>query len=244
VTPTPLLDEVIEAHGGKQRWQTVTGLSVDVSAGGLAVTSKFQRSGLRDLRAEVSSVEQRLVFRPYPRPGHRGVFDLGTVRVETDEGLLIHQRLNPRSDLGNLRHVLWWDHLDLLYFGGSALWTYLATPYIFATPGFKVAALDPWAERDEIWRPLAVTFPAELHTHSRQQVFYFGKDGLLRRMDYTAEEFGGWAKSVHYCYDYRDFGGYLTATRRRVYIRRSDNRSRRHPLLLWIDIRDVAISAK
>jgi len=88
-----------------------------------------------------------------------------------------------------------------------------------------------------------VTFPTELHTHSRQQVFYFGADGLLRRQDYTAEEFGDRANSAHYCFDHREFGGLVFPTRRRVFLRRPDNRPRRRPLLVWIDIQAVDLGA-
>ena len=163
MSATSLLDEVIEAHGGAERWQTVSELSVDVSAGGFAVASKFQRRGLLDLVARVSTDLQHVVLAPYPSRGQRGVFDRGAVRIETDNGTLVRQRLDPRAELSSPRHLLWWDHLDLLYFGGSALWTYFTSPFIFASPRFQVQALDPWPEQGEIWRPLEVTFPAELH---------------------------------------------------------------------------------
>jgi hypothetical protein len=242
MTRSPLLDEVIAAHGGNDRWRTWTQLSLNVGAGGLAVASKFQSSGLRRRHVEVSTDHQKVIFKDYPTRGHRGVFDRGVVRIETDDGRSIQQRVDARGEFGNLRHLLWWDHLDLLYFGASSLWTYLVTPFIFATPGFEVVTLDPWAERNQIWRPLAVTFPADLHTHSRRQIFYFGENALLRRQDYTAEEFGKWAQSAQYCYAYRDFDGLLVPTRRRVHLRRHDNRSRAHPILIWIDIYSVEIS--
>ena len=244
MTAASLLDEVIDAHGGADRWQTVSDLSIDVSAGGLAVAAKFQRRGLRDLVARVSTDVQRVVLAPYPSPGHRGVFDRGAVRIEADDGSLAAQRLDPRAELARPRRLLWWDHLDLLYFAGSALWTYMTSPFIFASPRFEVQALDPWPERGEIWRPLEVTFPAELHTHSHKQVFYFGPDGLIRRQDYTAEEFGTWARSAQYCDAHRDFNGLVVPTRRRVFLRRADNRSRPHPLLIWIAVRDVSISTQ
>ena len=244
MTAASLLEEVISAHGGADRWQTMSELSIDVSAGGLAVASKFQRRGLRDLVARVSTDSQRVVLAPYPSRGHRGVFDRGAVRIEADNGSVVRQRLDPRAELGSPRRLLWWDHLDLLYFAGSSLWTYMTSPFIFAAPGFEVQALDLWSERGEIWRPLAVTFPAELHTHSQKQVFYFGPDGLIRRQDYTAEEFGTWARSAHYGDAHRDFNGLVMPTRRRVFLRRADNRSRRHPVLIWIVLRDVSISGQ
>src|SRR5215469_18822381 len=190
-----LLAEVIKAHGGRESWQASPELVVQVSAGGLAVAAKLQRTGLQNLEARVATDRQRIVFTPYPRRGQRGVFESGAVRIEAADGSVIHERSQPRDDLGSPRRLLWWDHLDLLYFGASSLWTYMATPFIFAEKGFDVSARDPWTEHGQVWRRFAVTFPAEVHTHSRQQVYYVSDDGLIRRHDYIAEEFGTWAKS-------------------------------------------------
>ena len=238
-----LLEQVITAHGGLERWQSAGELAVQHSSGGLAFAAKFQGRTLSKRLARVSTDLQRTVLTPYPGPGRRGVFERGAVRIETDGGRLLAQRLDPRSDLHSLRRRLWWDKLDLLYFTGSALWNYMATPFIFATPGFELQELEPWEEGGEVWRRLAVTFPAELHTHSRQQVFYFSADGLLRRLDYTAEEFGEGAKAAHNCFDHREFGGLVFPTRRRVFPRGPDNRPRRRPLLVWIDIQAVDVGA-
>src|SRR5262249_4181331 len=157
---TQLLSEVIAAHGGRERWRASRELSVKVSAGGLALASKFQRKGLLDLDAQVSTDHQSTVFTPYPRRGYRGVFERGAVGIESADGRAVRSRSDPRVALRRPRQLLWWDQLDLLYFGASALWTYMAIPFIFTDPGFKVRAGDPWAERGEVWRTLAVTFPA------------------------------------------------------------------------------------
>ena len=235
-----LLAEVIEAHGGRQSWQASPELVVQVNAGGFAVAAKSQRSGLRNLEARITTDRQRVVFSPYPRLGHRGVFESGAVRIEAADGSVIHERSQPRDDLGSPRRLLWWDHLDLLYFGAASLWTYMATPFIFTETGFDVAACGQWAEHGQVWRRLAVTFPPGVHTHSRQQVYYVGDDGLIRRHDYTAEEFGTWAKSAHYWFDHVAFDGLIVPRKRRVLLRRSGERSLSHPLLVWIDVYDVS----
>ena len=234
-----LVSEAIAAHGGHERWHASPELEVRVSADGLALAAKFQRRGLCDLEARVSTEYQRTVFTPYPRRGYRGILERGAVRIESLDGKTIRSRSDPRAALRSPRRLLWWDDLDALYFGASALWAYLATPFVFTDPGFHVRAGDPWEERGERWRTLAVTFPAEIHTHSREQLFYVGDDGLIRRHDYTAEEFGQWAKSAHYWLDHHDFAGLVVPRKRRVFPRRKDQRSRRHPLLVWIDVNAV-----
>jgi hypothetical protein len=235
-----LLSEAIAAHGGHERWHASRELDVSVSADGLALAAKLQRRGLLDLEARVSTEYQHTVFAPYPCRGYRGIFERGAVRIESLDGTTVRSRTDQRAALRRPRHLLWWDDLDALYFGASALWTYLAIPFVFTEPGFHVRAGDPWEERGEQWRKLAVTFPAEIHTHSREQLFYVGDDGLIRRHDYTAEEFGQWAKSAHYWLDPHDFAGLVLPRKRRVFPRRKDHRSRRHPLLVWIDITAVS----
>lgn len=235
---TSLLDTVLKAHGTLERWQRAGDLTVQLSSGGFAFAAKFQGRTRKD-PAQISVDPQRIVFTQYPGPGRRGVFDRGAVRIETDAGRVLSQRPDALAAFNSPRHLLWWDKLDLLYFSASAVWTYFVTPFIFTTPGFEPHEVEPWQERGEIWRRLAVTFPPELHTHSREQVFYFDADGLLRRQDYTAEVFGGWAKAAHYCFDHREFDGLVFPTRRRVFIRGADNRPRRHPVLVWIDVHSV-----
>jgi len=236
-----LLQRVLEAHGGLERWQRVGELAVHHRSGGVAFAAKLQGRTLAPRVARISTRAQHAVFDPYP-PGAYGVFDQGAVSIETDRGERIAHRLDPRSQLHKPRHTLWWDKLDLLYFIGSALWNYLSAPFVFTSPGFELRRLEPWTEGSEVWSRLAVTFPAELHTHSRTQVFYFDAGGLLRRLDYTAEEFGQWAVAAHYCSEHREFGGLKFPTRRRVFLRRRDGRPRPYPLLIWIDIEAVDIA--
>ena len=238
-----LVSEAIAAHGGRERWRASREFVLDVSAGGLAVASKFQPRGLRDLQAQISTDDQRVVFSPYPRSGCRGVYERGAVRIESDDGRVVGERADAGRHLRSARHILWWDRLDLLYFGASALWTYLAVPFIFAEPNVQVEAGEPWSEADQVWRTLNVTFPAEIHTHSRRQVFYIGEDGLVRRHDYTAEEFGTWAKSAHYWNELHDFDGLVIPKQRRVFPRRANNRPRGRPVLIWVDTSDLRSSA-
>jgi hypothetical protein len=121
------------------------------------------------------------------------------------------------------------------------MWTYVSTPFVFARQDYALRELEPWQEGGQSWRRLAVTFPDGVHTHSREQVFYIDADGLIRRHDYTAEPFGGWAKAVHYCLEHRTFDGLVVPTRRRVYPRRRDNRPRSGPLLVWVEAGDVSV---
>jgi hypothetical protein len=235
-----LLEQAISAQGGRSVWESAEEIRVGLSAGGLAFGSKLQGRAVRNVQASVSTSGQHVVFAPYPRPGQRGILLAdGTVRIETDAGEVLESRAHAREAFAGLRHKLWWDRLDMLYFGTQALWTYMSAPFVFAREGYAVRELEPWTEGAERWRRLAVTFPEHVHTHSREQVFHFDGDGLLRRHDYTAEPIGGWATAAHYCEEHRTFDGLVVATHRRVYPRRRDNRRRVGPLLVWIELAEA-----
>jgi hypothetical protein len=235
-----LAEEAIAGHGGLTAWQRAQEIAVQVSSGGFAFASKLQGHAVRGVEARVSTSGQRVVFESYPAGGQRGILEAdGSVRLET-AGAVSAARENPRAGFGDVRHRLWWDRLDILYFGTYAIWTYISTPFVFLSEGYDLRELDPWDERGETWRRLGVTFPEEVHTHSREQIFYIDEMGLIRRHDYTAEPFGGWAKAAHYCFDHRSFDGLLLPTRRLVYPRRADNRPRSRPRLVWIEISEPA----
>ncbi len=237
-----IVEQAIAAHGGLDLWESAGEVSVQVSSGGLAFASKLQGRAVRDVEARVAVRGQHVIFTPYPEPGQRGVLgEDGGVRIETDEGELVEARDHARSAFGDLRHKLWWDRLDILYFATYAIWTYVSTPFVFAREGYQVVELDPWLEGAEPWRRLAVTFPDHIHTHSREQVFYIDRDGLIRRHDYTAEPIGGWARAAHFCTDHRSFEGLVVPTRRRVYPRKANNRPRAGPLLVWIEVPQATV---
>lgn len=241
---TDLVEQAVAAHGGLELWTSATEVSVHISSGGLAFASKLQGHAVRDVEARISTRGQHVTLAPYPAPGQCGVLDQdGTVRIETEEGELVEARENARDRFGDLRHKLWWDGLDILYFATYAIWTYVSTPFVFMREDYQVVELDPWVENGEPWSRLAVTFPEHVHTHSRDQVFYIDATGLICRHDYTAEPIGGWAKAAHYCRDHRSFDGLVVPTRRRVYPRKPNNQRRSAPLLVWIEVAHAAVQS-
>jgi hypothetical protein len=236
-----LAEHAIAAHGGMTAWEQVGEIVVQISSGGFAFASKLQGHAVRGVKTRVATSGQHVVFEGYPADGQRGILEAdGSVRIETAACAVTAARENARAAFGDLRHRLWWDRLDILYFGTYAIWTYVSTPFVFLREGYELRELAPWDERGERWRRLAVRFPERVHTHSREQVFYIDEAGLIRRHDYTAEPFGGWAKAAHYCFDHRRFDGLLLPTRRLVYPRRADNRPRSRPRLVWIEVSEAA----
>jgi hypothetical protein len=238
-----LLDEVVAAHGGIERWQAVTALTAHGRFGGL-LRARFPGNRMAEVTVRVQSAQQHAVFYGFPQDNQRVVFDRGDVRIETRDGELIKSRRNARAafaGLGSLRRYLRWDALDAAYFAGYAWWNYLLSPMLLTREGVTIAEGDTWLESGEQWRRLEVSFPPDIHTHSPRQTFYIDGAGLIRRHDYVAEPIGSWARAAHYCTDHRRFAGLVFPTRRRVRPRGPGGRSLPHPVLVALDIDQIEI---
>jgi hypothetical protein len=243
---SPLLDEVLEAHGGLERWRAARSLKAQVRSGGLLLRTRVSGNKLAAYAGTMTIAEPHFVLDPFPNEGHRGVYELGTARIETVSGELTASRDDPRTafaGLSGLRRNLRWDPLDATYFAGYAMWNYLTTPLLLTRDGMRVQEGEPWREADEEWRRLEVDFPPDVDTHSAHQTFYVDGSGLIRRHDYTAEVVGGWANAAHYCDRHREFDGLVFPTRRRVLPRGLRNRSLPGPTLVWIEIDEVSVAS-
>ena len=197
VAGMPLLDEVLAAHGGADALDGVEEMVVEARVGGLA----FSSHGLpptNALKARVDPHRPHVAFDDFLRVGRAATFTPDRVTVGEQS------RDDPRARLGTLR--LRWDHLDMAYFCGYATWNYATTPWL----------LTRVHTRELPGRRLRATFPRDIPTHSRVQTFHFDAQGLLTRLDYTAEVFGRWARGSHVCSEHRRFGPIVTPTRRRV----------------------------
>jgi len=236
-----LLNKAVEAHGGLKRWQTIKKIEARIRCGGAALPLRFKFGTFKSYRALISTAEPNIVFFPFAGKGKRGIFSGNTVRIESESGRVLAERSNAKAAFKTFRHKFYWDHLDALYFGGYAIWNYFTVPFLFLQEGFEIQEIGPWEENGQTWRRLRVFFPPHIPTHSREQVFYFNSDGVLMRLDYTAEVFGRWAKAVHYCRDYRNYSGLLVPTRRQVLPRKSDGHPRNFPTLVWIEVEEVAL---
>lgn len=241
-----LLEEALEAHGGRERWAAASRISARIRAGGLLVRTRFPGGGRSEYRIEAEVGAPRAVAAPFPGPGRRGVFDHGRVRIETDAGEPIESRADPRSRFfgrAGLRRNLRWDALDATYFAGYALWNYLNTPYLLARDDVLTREIGPWQEPGgERWRRLAARFPPDLDTHCAEQAFYFDRRGLLRRHDYVAEVVGGWARAAHMCDGYIEAGGLRFPGRRRVRPRGPGGRALAAPTLVSLAISEIEVS--
>lgn len=231
-----LLDFALASHGGLDRWRAIRTVTATLTSGGALFDLKGYGGGLGAVAATADSTIPRLTFTPFAGAA-RGVFELDRVAVTMADGGE-RWRENPRAAFADVGLETPWDDLHLLYFTGYAMWNYLCTPFLLTWPGFEVAEIEPWNEGAETWRRLRVHFPHDVPTHSAEQVLYFDDEGLLRRLDYTAEVVSA-IPVAHYCYDHQDFSGLVVPTRRRVLRRRDDGTAAPEPVFVEIDIAQV-----
>jgi hypothetical protein len=238
---TELLNKAIEAHGGLNRWRSIQQMVVHIRCGGVALPLRFKFGVFKSYEAHISTIKPHIVFSPFAGNENRGVFQGNTVRIESKDGGVLAERSDPREAFHTLRHKFYWDNLDALFFGGYAIWNYFTVPFLLLREGFEIQEIEPWEENNQTWRRLKVLFPPNIPTHSHEQVFYFNSDGLLMRLDYTAEVFGTWAKAAHYCKGHKNFSGLIIPTHRQVLPRKSDGTSKSFPTLVWIEVDQIVL---
>jgi hypothetical protein len=237
---TDLLDQVLAAHGGLDRWARTRRLRVRAHVTGELWGRRGQPGALRDAHLEIDPHAQRVVFHRFKARGRRAVFEPRRVVIETQDGQVIDERLDPGSAFSGQTATSAWDDLSLAYAAGFDLWHYLTGPFMLTTPGVQVEEAGPWEEAGEQWRRLRAVFPEGLVAHARQQLYAFNHAGLLRRFEYLPER-SGVPANVNYAAGHRHFGGLVIPTRRRMLPLDPDGRARPEPVLMAVDVLDVQV---
>jgi hypothetical protein len=196
---------------------------------------------LDDVHVTASLHQERESHHPFGAPDRRSVFTPERVAIEADQGALVEALGQPRASFAGHTLETPWTTLQLAYFVGTAMWTYLTQPFSFALPGFETTELDRWPEQGEQWRRLHVVWPSYLATHSTEQTLYFGDDGLLRRHDYDVEIMGG-NPAAHYVFDYTQVSGIMLPTKHRVFPRAADGQALDEPLIVSIDLSEIVFA--
>jgi hypothetical protein len=231
----------IEAHGGLERWKRFTTLSVHGINGGVLWGAKGKAGVLDDVTITVDLLTEKVSHWPFGSPDRRSRFEPQRVALENAEGEVVEELLQPRSSFKGHTLETSWSDLQLAYFAGCAMWTYLNTPFLLVRPGVESEELEPWGESGETWRRLKVRFPADIATHSTEQTLYFDQQGLLKRHDYDVEISGGTA-AAHYVSDLKEFSGIVFPTTRRIFPRQPDGQSLPEPLVVSIDLDRFVLS--
>ncbi len=215
-----LINRICTAHGGLDRWKLVESIELELDIFGPILITKFKSPWLSSIVANIFTDKPYVSFHNFPEEGHTGIFDGYDVYIYNSQDRIYSERSYLNDDQLKTKPRLHWDHLDMIYFLGYALWNYSCSPYIFNNRGFDIRQGDDWLNQDgSVLSTLHVRFPRHIPTHCKHQVFYFNQQGLLERSDYTADIISPIAIGSHYCRDYKNVEGLEFATHRTVFPR-------------------------
>jgi hypothetical protein len=235
-----VIDDAVKAHGGLDRWLAVTSLSAPLSIGGSLWADRGHDGVLADAAVFIDPHRQHVEFSGFGPQRLRIWFEPRLVTVRTQDGIEIDRRLDPRASFPRDAAAAW-DNIQVAYFASYATWNYLTLPFLLTTPGVEAAEVEPWPAADPSWRRVRADFgEAPIETHNRVQYYNFDSQNLLVRHDYDADVLGG-APASNQAADYREFGGLLFPTRRRVTARDSDGAAGSGPILVSIDFGDITV---
>jgi hypothetical protein len=85
--------------------------------------------------------------RPFGAADRHSCFTPERVSIETDDGTVLEALDQPRASFAGYALETPWSTLQLAYFVGTAMWTYLTQPFTFTLPGFQTTELEPWDEQ-------------------------------------------------------------------------------------------------
>lgn len=219
-----LLDLAIKAHGGLDRWDKVNSIKVDAAITGAIWLVKGRVDVLKNVIINTETKRERLTM-DFPGQNKQTIFEPHRVVVQTAVGEPITVRNDPKKSFEGQTFETPWDDVDVAYFSGEAMWTYLTIPFVYTRPGFETEEMS---------------FPENVRSHTQTQISCFGPDGLLRRHDYTVDILGG-AKALNYASDYRSIDGIVFPTARRVVAYQGDYQPLGDPVLVAIDMKEIAL---
>ncbi|MCV3768835.1 hypothetical protein [Rhizobium sp. TRM95796] len=236
----PLVQKIIDAHGGLERWKSFSTLTAHLKQGGALWMLKGQAGRLDDTNVTVGLTSEWASHHPFGPEGHVSHFTPGLVQLKDAAGNVVEELSDPRSSFAGHTLETPWSVAQLAYFAGVAMWTYLNMPFLLAAPGVKVEDIGPWQEKGETWTRLKVTFPADVATHSTVQTIYVDANGLLKRHDYDVEIAGN-TPGAHYIDGYTDVQGIKIPALRRIFPRQPDGQAMAEPLVVSVDLSAIRL---
>jgi len=235
---TDLLDYVLDAHGGINRWNRLHSVEGQFSIGGAIWTFKGVPDALKDVTIVADLHSERITISPVAGAHNHSVFAEGRLELRSDSDEVLEARDNPGEAFATLAYDAPWDALHAAYFASEAWWTYLTAPFLFTYPGFHTTEVESFHEDGQSYRTLKVTFPADIDSHTAEQFFHFRSDGLLHRHTYTVDILSG-ATGANYATNFRTVDGIAVPFTRRIYGYDDAQRKVPEPVLVALDVHDL-----
>ena len=129
MSDTDLLDLAVAAHGGQTRWDEISSIKIDLSITGAIWYAKGQPDVLNDVVMNVDTRQQR-VLTTFVGHDRQTVFEPAQVVIEGLDGRTEETRKDPEDSFRGQTAETPWDAVQVAYFSGEALWTYLNSPFL------------------------------------------------------------------------------------------------------------------
>ncbi len=236
-----MIDDILDAYGGPQRWADVAAISARKHFGGAIWDLKQVTGIVDDGDVSVWIHRQHTSLRPFTGADRSSDYTPSRVAIRHTDGRVIESMEDPRASFAGHTLETPWNALQLAYFTGYAMWTYLAEPVNLTLPGVVVERGEDWTEGDQVWRRLHVTYPDTVATHSPRQVLYVDDRCLIRRRDYQVDIAGG-SPAAHYVSEFVCVDGIVVPARRMIYVRDEHNRPMPDQLVVSIELSDIRVT--
>jgi hypothetical protein len=207
-----LIDEIVDAYGGAGRWNDVQTISAHKRFGGAIWDIKGVPGIVDDGEVTVWVHQQRTSLRPFTAPDLVTDYTPGSVAIQTTAGDPLHTLTEPRKSFTGHTLQTRWTVLQLAYFTGYAMWTYLAEPLNLTLPGVTATEESEWNEH-----------------------------GLIRRRDYQVDIAGG-SPAAHYVSDFETVDGIVVPARRMIYVRDDSGHPVDDQLVVSIELSDIRVA--
>lgn len=230
----------IAAQGGLDRWKKFDTVSADLAQGGVLWQVKGKAGVLDKTNVTVGLHTEWASHSPFGTGARKTRFEPDRVAIESADGTALEELRHPRLSFAGHTLQTPWTDLQLAYFAGCAMWTYLNIPFLLAWPGVACEELSPWREGAESWRRLKIDFPDNIATHSSKQTLYIDAAGFVRRHDYDVEIAGN-TPGAHYMDSYVEVSGIKFPTVQRIFARQADGGVNRDPLVVSIDLSNIKL---
>src|SRR5258706_1562789 len=133
-----LLKDVLDAHGGLDRWRALKQVRATIVTGGKFWGMKGLVQDPEPRQMTVWLHEQRASVFPFGAADWKPAFTPDRIAIEAMDGKVAAEGLDPRKSFVGHEQKTPWGPLHRAYFNGYALWTYLTTPFLLSMSGVEV----------------------------------------------------------------------------------------------------------
>lgn len=231
---TPLMQRVLDAYGGADRWSQAKTINAVFSAGGLAFTMK-RRTAFKHARISMDVHQARASITPIGKlPEISGMLSEAHTCLLDETRHVLKERVDARTQFKDFSAHFFWDDLAMAYFANYAMWNYLTLPALLLRDDIHWTQAGP--------HQLDAVFPDHLPTHCKHQRFSFCPNtNLLMQHDYTAEVIAQFASAAHRVLEHKQSNGIPYTSKRQVSPRLPSGKALGYPTLIYIDVHEFEL---